>query len=174
MTTPILTAAVHIEHDGWRARNTDVVSTCQKAVSSAWISGRKALSADHPLFGMPDGPVEVSVVLSSDSVVHRLNLDHRGKDRPTNVLAFPGDLNGPAPGAEILIGDVILGLETIEHEAAESNKTLTDHMCHLVIHGVLHLLGYDHASENDAKEMERVEVDSMASLGLQDPYETGS
>ena len=92
--------------------------------------------------------------------------------RPTLYL-FPARWEWPSRGAEILVGDVILAWETVDAEAKTAGKPVANHMAHLVVHGVLHLLGYDHGSENDATTMERLEVYSLALLGLPDPYETG-
>jgi len=117
---------------------------------------------------------ELSVVLADDALVHRLNRDYRGKDKPTNVLSFAlteGDA-GPEPeeGMPIMLGDVILAYETVRHEAETQRKSFDDHLTHLVIHGVLHLLGYDHETDEDADHMERLEVKALARLGIADPY----
>lgn len=115
-------------------------------------------------------PVELSVVLADDLTVRTLNRDHRGKDSPTNVLSFP-----PAPMPFVQagprpLGDVILALETVRCEAAEQGKAAVDHLRHLVVHGVLHLSGYDHETEADAEEMEALERSILAALGVADPY----
>ena len=102
----------------------------------------------------------------------RLNSDWRGIDRPTNVLAFPGwDPDAPLPAeAPLLLGDVVLARETVAREAKEQGKTVTDHLGHLVVHGVLHLLGYDHAIDAEAAVMETLETAILAELGVADPY----
>ena len=170
MSAARLRPAIRIEHDGWQTASADPTAICRQAVESAWNTGRKVLAASHPLAGPLTGVVEVSVLLSSNRVVHDLNRDHRGKDTPTNVLSFPGEIDGPAKDADILLGDVVLAWETVRDEAQGAGKPVQDHMAHLVVHGVLHLLGYDHESDADAKVMERLEVDSLACLGLPDPY----
>ncbi|HSV30330.1 MAG TPA: rRNA maturation RNase YbeY [Candidatus Omnitrophota bacterium] len=123
---------------------------------------------------LPDGPVEVSVVLTDDDAVQALNRDWRGKDKPTNVLSFAAldDEDAPLPeGAPLLLGDVVLAYQTCAAEAVDQGKTLADHMAHLVVHGVLHLLGYDHEeSEEEAEEMEAEETAILAGLGIADPY----
>ncbi len=116
--------------------------------------------------------VELVVVLADDAEQRQLNRDWRGIDRPTNVLAFPAW----APGtqlprdAPLLLGDVVLAFETVAREADEQDKPLADHFSHLIVHGVLHLLGYDHASDMEAVEMERLETSILAELGVADPY----
>lgn len=118
------------------------------------------------------GRAEVTIVLTDDAEVRRLNRAYRGIDKPTNVLSFGDDWNGQGhvPGAPVILGDVILAYETIAAEAAAQGKTLSDHTCHLVVHGVLHLLGRDHQTLRDARAMEAIETDILAGLGIADPY----
>jgi probable rRNA maturation factor len=106
---------------------------------------------------------EISVVLTDDAEIRTLNAQWRGKDKPTNVLSFPQD-------EETLLGDIILALGVIEREAAEQAKPLADHTAHLTIHGLLHLLGYDHEDEAEAGEMEGLEIEMCAQLGIKNPY----
>ncbi len=111
----------------------------------------------------------VDITLTDDAEQQRLNRTWRGKDAPTNVLAFPGD--GPvAPGVPRILGDVVLALSTIRREAAEQEKPFADHLRHLVVHGVLHLLGHDHDHPTAAAAMERREIAILAELGVPDPY----
>ena len=122
---------------------------------------------------LPEGIVELSVVLADDAKVQELNRDWRGKDAPTNVLSFASMDDEDAPlveGAPLLLGDVILAFETCAAEARDQGKTLEDHFSHLVIHGVLHLLGYDHLDDDEAAEMEDLETTLLAALGIPDPY----
>lgn len=122
---------------------------------------------------LPDGVVELSIVLADDETVRGLNRDWRGKDQPTNVLSFAALDDEDAPiveGAPLLLGDVILAFETCAAEAAEQDKPLADHFSHLVVHGVLHLLGYDHMDDDEAEEMESLETTLLAALGVPDPY----
>jgi len=114
--------------------------------------------------------MEAVVALSSDARVQVLNRDYRGKDKPTNVLSFPA---GPArvpTGQPRHIGDIVLAAETLVREADEQGKPPRDHLQHLIIHGLLHLLGYDHETEPQAVEMEALEVEVLATLGIADPY----
>lgn len=120
----------------------------------------------------PHAAVELSIVLADDAAQRRLNHDWRGIDRPTNVLAFPAWEAGvsAAPEMPLLLGDVVLALETVSREAAEQNKTIADHLSHLVVHGVLHLVGYDHQVDEEAAVMEALEGSILAELGVADPY----
>jgi probable rRNA maturation factor len=106
---------------------------------------------------------EVSILFSDDAHVRTLNAAWRGMDRATNVLSFP---QGSGP----LLGDVILAFETVTHEAALAGKPLMEHMGHLIVHGFLHLLGYDHEQEAEAEEMEALERAALERMGFPDPY----
>lgn len=122
---------------------------------------------------LPEGNLELSIVLADDALVQQLNRDYRGKDKPTNVLSFAfEDAEGPDAfeDAPTMLGDVIVAQETVAREAAEQGKSFDAHFMHLVAHGVLHLLGYDHEAEDEAAEMERLETAAMAALGHPDPY----
>ncbi|HWA19731.1 MAG TPA: rRNA maturation RNase YbeY [Devosia sp.] len=114
------------------------------------------------------GPAEVSVILTDDAEQQVLNRDWRGIDKPTNVLSFPQI----EPFAEVsgLLGDIILARETLEKEAVEQGISFDDHFTHLVVHGFLHLLGYDHMDDDEALAMEGLETQILASLGVADPY----
>lgn len=120
--------------------------------------------------------VEISVRLSDDAEVHALNRDFRGKDKPTNVLSFPqvqADLlesMSNSDDGEILLGDLVLARETCAREAEEKGISLTDHATHLIVHGTLHLVGYDHMDDASAAAMEALEVKALASLGIANPY----
>ena len=140
---------------------------CAEAEALADQAARLALArCDAPL------SVIVDITLADDATQQSLNRSWRGKDAPTNVLAFPAaDPAIPVPaGAPLLLGDVILAFETVQREAAEQDKPLADHLRHLVVHGVLHLLGYDHAGTADAATMETREIAILAELGVPNPY----
>jgi probable rRNA maturation factor len=118
--------------------------------------------------------VMLSVSLADDVAVRAANRNWRAKDKPTNVLSFPavvpaGLAQAPFLG-QMFLGDVILALETVEAEAVEQEKSLVDHATHLVVHGVLHLLGFDHMTASDAERMEETERRVLATLGISDPY----
>ncbi len=112
---------------------------------------------------------EVTVRIVDEAESHELNHTWRGKDKPTNVLSFPFEA---PPGIEDfpLLGDLIICRQVVEAEAAEQNKALEAHWAHMVIHGSLHLLGYDHIEDDEAEEMESLETEIMLALGYPDPY----
>ena len=122
--------------------------------------------------------VEAGIVLADDAFVGGLNRDYRDQDGPTNVLSFPAQETGQGPlshndrldGAPVMLGDVVVAHETVAAEAAEEGKTLGDHLCHLVVHGMLHLLGHDHQTPAAAKAMEKLEIDVLAGLDIANPY----
>ncbi|WP_374386737.1 rRNA maturation RNase YbeY [Sandaracinobacter sp.] len=128
------------------------------------------------LVALPDALVEVSVRLTDDAEMQRLNLDYRGKDKPTNVLSFP--MHTPdalarwlADGeTDLLLGDLALGFETVLREAGEKRLVPEAHVTHLVVHGTLHLLGHDHLDDASAEAMEALETRILNGLGLADPY----
>lgn len=114
------------------------------------------------------GVAELSIVLLDDEEQRVLNRDWRQIDKPTNVLSFPQiEPFGPVSG---ILGDITLARETLEREAAELGKSFTDHFTHLVVHGFLHILGYDHIDEGEALVMEGLETQILATLGIDDPY----
>lgn len=106
---------------------------------------------------------ECSVVLAGDDFVRELNRDYRGKDKPTNVLSFPQDLP--------MMGDIIFAHETVLREAGEQGKSFDDHLSHLTVHGALHLLGFDHIDDDEAVEMEALEIVILKGMGVKNPYE---
>ena len=117
---------------------------------------------------------EATVVLGSDQLLRRLNATYRGKDVPTNVLSFPFKPRARADReSECYLGDVVLAAETVAREAAQRRLEPVQHVQHLVLHGLLHLIGYDHATEAQAVEMEGLETEILTALGLQDPYASG-
>ena len=114
----------------------------------------------------------ISLVMADDEEVHALNKQWRAKDKPTNVLSFPMMHPDDMPGMpEILLGDIVLALGVCTREAEEKAVPMPVHASHLIVHGVLHLLGYDHMAEEEATAMEAIERLAMADLGLPDPYQ---
>jgi probable rRNA maturation factor len=114
----------------------------------------------------------VHVLFSNDSHAQQLNRTYRGKDKPTNVLSFPSPAMPLPPGEAQHLGDIVLAFETITREAAEQKKLLLHHVSHLIVHGTLHLLGYDHETDSEAQAMEARERGILAGLGIPDPYLT--
>ncbi|CZF85532.1 MULTISPECIES: rRNA maturation RNase YbeY [Grimontia] len=111
---------------------------------------------------------EVTIRIVDEFESQSLNRDYRGKDKPTNVLSFPFEA---PPGVELdLLGDLIICRQVVEKEAEEQNKDLLAHWAHMVVHGSLHLLGYDHIDDEEAEEMESLEISIMNALGFENPY----
>ena len=150
--------------------------------SRSWDKlARKAAEAaiaesQYPELGESERAVEISVTLTDDEHVRELNSHWRGKDKPTNVLSFPMadelDLTrANVDGRELLLGDIILARGVCTAEAAEKGVKFEDHATHLLVHGTLHLLGYDHHDDAEAADMEAREVRALNRLGIADPYE---
>jgi probable rRNA maturation factor len=110
------------------------------------------------------GPRELAMMLCDDAAMRELNARWRGRPEPTNVLSFP------APAGSQTLGDIAIAYETTAREAEAEGKSFCDHLAHLAVHGFLHLLGYDHQSDAEAAEMERLEVAILARLGMRNPY----
>jgi probable rRNA maturation factor len=152
------TIEVTVASAQWLTAVTEPEAICRRVVSA--VLDREAV-----------GPSEVSVVLADDPFITQLNRDYRGIDRATNVLSFPSGATERAPGqGHALLGDVVVALETVGREAVAQRRSISDHLAHLVVHGTLHLLGYDHEDEDEAEVMERREVELLARLGVADPY----
>jgi probable rRNA maturation factor len=115
---------------------------------------------------------EIAILLTNDAEMHALNKQWRGKDKPTDVLSFPSD-QPEIPGQPQYLGDVAVGYETALRDAGDMGRPFEAHASHLLIHGFLHLLGYDHMTPEDARLMEPLEADILAVLGWPDPYATG-
>jgi probable rRNA maturation factor len=167
---PPSTISVAVGAPAWRTDLTGPKAVCRRAAGAALAS-------------VPLPPwlarAEVSILLADDATVRRLNAAYRGKDRATDVLSFPAFDRVPevAPGhlppGPVPLGDIVLALETVRAEAAAAGKPLSDHVSHLVIHGCLHLLGYDHQDRADAAVMEGLERSILERLGIADPYAGG-
>lgn len=137
---------------------------------------KAARAALDDAFPPEDAPAEMSIVLGDDALVQRLNRDYRGKDKPTNVLSFAFADNDSEPetdpDAPIMLGDIVLSVDTLRREAAEQSKPFDHHLAHLVVHGVLHLLGYDHeGGAEEAEAMESLEAGILAGLSIPNPYD---
>lgn len=113
---------------------------------------------------------ELTIRMVDSAEIHELNKTYRHVDRPTNILSFPFEM--PEGIEELpIIGDLVICKEVLERECIEQNKTLEEHFCHLIVHGCLHLIGYDHIDECDAQVMEPLEIKALAELGFKNPYE---
>ncbi|MBV8536541.1 MAG: rRNA maturation RNase YbeY [Alphaproteobacteria bacterium] len=158
--------AVLVEAPAWSRQLRTAAALARRAVREALLAGPKA------------GNVELSVVLTDDRAVRKLNRDWRGQDKATNVLSFPAR-NGTAsprlpPGVPVPLGDVVVACGVAAAEAAAQGKTLRAHLAHLVVHGVLHLLGHDHEVDAEAERMEALEAKILRRMGIANPYRTGA
>jgi probable rRNA maturation factor len=156
--SPAVTVDIAMDSSLWEAVR-DVEALVERAVEAALLVGGFLHRED----------AELSVVLTDDLGIQALNKAWRLKDQPTNVLSFPAvppDRMAESPA----LGDLILAYETIDREAAELGIGIEAHLSHLVVHGTLHLFGYDHMSDADAERMETLEVAVLATLGIADPY----
>lgn len=143
----------------WNRLLPDAETVVLRAAEAAWIATGNT------------GAAELSILLTDDAKMRILNREYRRKDKATNVLSFPaGDDN--AMNRPRLLGDIALALETIQREAAEQSKTPADHVCHLTVHGMLHLLGHNHETESQAAVMEALEIKILNGMGIANPYAT--
>lgn len=147
------TVDIEIEDPAWTTATED-------AEALVWRAGQAVLDAHEHVDGQG-----IAILLTDDESVQALNRDFRRKDKPTNVLSFPSP-----PNPEGQIGDIALAYGVCAREAAEQGKPLAHHLQHLVAHGVLHLLGYDHESDDEAEAMEALEREILAGLDVPDPY----
>ncbi|WP_342360001.1 rRNA maturation RNase YbeY [Terrarubrum flagellatum] len=146
------------ESSGWRAIPR-VEALVRRAAEAALAGADIVTRAD----------AEISLLLTNDATIRDLNAQWRNKDKATNVLSFPAASIDQLADARAL-GDIVIALETVLAEARDEDKTPADHLTHLVVHGVLHLLGFDHEDDEEAEEMEELETLILAKLGVADPY----
>lgn len=116
-------------------------------------------------------PAEVNIRFTDNEEIQQLNRDFRQKDRPTNVLSFPFEIPDFLEEEIFTLGDIIIAMPVIESEAQEQEKQIENHLAHMVVHGILHLLGFDHIEDEDAEEMEALEIAILAKLGIDNPYQ---
>lgn len=149
----------------WKESFLDVDDVVQMAV---YHTVRMATLPDI----LKDRELETSVVLANDDLIQVLNREYRGMDKATNVLSFAQmDSDFPVPEEEAYhIGDIILSYQTIDREAREQGKFFKDHFTHMVVHGTLHLLGYDHQNDDEATHMETLEIRILEKMNIQNPY----
>ena len=146
----------------------------QTAIDLVFLSQGSKFTASNP--------IEISLTLTNDQEIKQLNSDHRNQNKATNVLSFPAyetteiegfNSNQLPLGMPIALGDIVVALETLEREDEAQNKSFNHHYQHLLIHGCLHLLGFDHENDTEAGEMESLEVELLKQLGIADPYKNG-
>jgi probable rRNA maturation factor len=168
-----LTLDIALDADPDWDSSTDWVAIARSAVSAA-IS-----ESAFPELGQGERTVELSIRLAQDDEVHALNAQWRGKDKATNVLSFPmaeaDDLDDAhVPGPAFMLGDIILAHGVCTREAADQEIAIHAHATHLLVHGTLHLLGYDHMDDDNAADMEARETRALARLAIADPYADGA
>lgn len=172
LATKRITVHLDTASDKWKRAFPRMNALIEEAALATFKAAKKPVPFSHRKF-------DISIILTDDKTIKALNHDYRGMNKPTNVLSFPqinlqkfkkAELDFFPPKMPIPLGDVILSYQTIARETKEQDKTLKNHTIHLVVHGVLHLLGYDHMRPKDAKIMEKLECDILADLGYPDPY----
>ncbi len=152
----------------WHRVVGDAAGLCRRAARGAWTMAGDAAHANRE--------AEVALVLTDDAEIARLNGRFRGIDGPTDVLSFPAGapLPGADAGAPVMLGDIAIALETTARQAEREARPLGDRLQHLVVHGILHLVGYDHRGAREAADMEALEVEILTRLGVPDPYAEGT
>lgn len=151
---------INITSDNWKPFLKSNPSIIKKTVQQAFASIENSLPKTKT--------IELSLLFCDDSEMQTLNKQYRGNNKPTNVLSFPqADIIGNDIAT---IGDIILSYDTIRQEAIDQEKALIDHVQHLLVHGILHLLGHDHVKNKDAIKMEKLEVEILKKLGVKNPY----
>lgn len=156
---PAVTIDVMVEAGEWPAKRT-LSALARKAVTAALAEA-----------GADGQPSELSIVFTDDANIRTLNAGWRGKDKPTNVLSFPAfPVTRGSRDLPPMLGDIVLAFETVAKEASLEEKPFEHHLSHLLVHGMLHLLGYDHESDDEAEEMEELERRALARLAIGDPY----
>jgi probable rRNA maturation factor len=161
MTTG-LDVAVSVSCPAWITALPGAQDLCKGAAQAAFVAAASGIAW-----------AEASLMLTDDTMMRDLNRTYRSQDKPTNVLAFPGLDTMDVPGTPVMLGDVVVAYETAAAEAAHSRTALADHLSHLIVHGILHLLGHDHESDADAERMEGLESLALASLGVEIENVTG-
>lgn len=155
----------NVDNENWHKELPDieklVEESCVKALESSGITNYTEF-------------VDISVMLTSDDLIKVLNQKYREQDKPTNVLSFPSEEIYPDDydnlEDQLALGDIIFAFETIKAESVAQNKSMQDHLCHLAVHGTLHLLGFDHLNDQDAKKMESLEVKILKKMNISNPY----
>jgi probable rRNA maturation factor len=161
---PELDIQINVEDEGWPEEPVLLALTEKTlAVAAAFLSKEEG----QPF---PQAAPELSLVFTGDEAIREINAEWRGQDKPTNVLSFPAFPLQPGGMPGPMLGDIVVARETVEREAVDLEKSFDDHLTHLLVHGFLHLFGYDHMEKGDAETMEALETRILAELGLSDPY----
>lgn len=161
---------IDIEDNRWTAAINNIAAVAEN-VKTAVL---QQVTQDIDFLGL-NKTFCLNLCLSDDENVHKLNLEFRNQDKPTNVLSFANidsdDFDDILEYDDIIeLGDIIIAYETMEREAKEQGVSFKNHFCHLWTHGILHILGYDHIEDSDREEMEAIEIDVLAKLGIENPY----
>ncbi|WP_105438618.1 rRNA maturation RNase YbeY [Neorhizobium sp. T25_13] len=161
---PQLDIQISIEDEGW-PEEPALLALSEKTLGAAteFLAGQEK----QPF---PKTAPELSLVFTDDAAIKEINAEWRGKDKPTNVLSFPAFPLEPGKMPGLMLGDIVIARETVEREAVDLDKSFEDHLTHLLVHGFLHLFGYDHMQSDEAERMEALETRILATLGLSDPY----
>ena len=161
---PDLDLQISVEDDRWPDEE-QLNTLCERVLGAA----AQTLATDEKQ-PFPKQACEVSLVFTDDAAIREINAEWRGKDKATNVLSFPAFPVTPGKMPGPMLGDIVIARETLEREAQELEKSFEDHLTHLMVHGFLHLFGYDHIEKHEAEKMESLETRILAGLGLSDPY----
>lgn len=156
---------IDVRTDAWREQLNDIEAISRRTLGVAWMALK-----------FSPRPYEVSLVLGDDDLQRALNAQYLGKDTSTNVLSFPSDqldVDGFPDEAAVPLGDIILAFETVKFECEKDEVSFSDHFCHLIVHGILHLAGYDHVVPAEAEIMESLEIEILSKLGIKNPYADG-
>jgi probable rRNA maturation factor len=159
-----LAVSIAIEDTEWQTEIPDIESMAEDTVAYS-------IKAVRPEWLKSARPVEIGLLFADDATLHALNRQFRHIDRPTNVLSFPAnDIAHPASDMPLPAGDIAISFQTVKAEAQRDSKTVKDHTRHMIVHGVLHLLGHDHEDAREAEIMESIESEILAGFGVDNPY----
>ncbi len=151
-----------------------IEAACWQDAKDAPAIVERAIAAAAAMVDLPAGTTELAVLLTDDAGVQALSKTWRGIDAPTNVLSFPAvwrdEDTSETDGAPLMLGDIAIAYQTLHKEAQSESKPFENHLTHLTVHGFLHLLGYDHITDDEAEIMEDLETKILAQLGIPDPY----
>lgn len=152
---------ISVENGDWPPAE-ELELVCEEAVKTATDIARLAMAKDS----------ELSLLFTGDEAIRAINREWRGKDAATNVLSFPGTDVAPGEPGGVILGDIVIAFETVTSEAELEGKPFRHHLTHLIVHGFLHLFGYDHMNDDEARIMEGLETRILQGLAIPDPYDT--